>query len=158
MHAAGVGFGDKRAASERVSPLVAWWPRQVDARGRLVLGVVRRDLVGLGEVEYDRPLPHAPNRERGGKKHALVILPAQRPEPLCDVHVGGPQNAELVERPQQASGPQHQPPVAVAVGHGVRPARRSDTATMTCPGGRHAHTPGVSSPVATPPHMPRRNR
>ncbi len=132
----------QRARGHARDPLLGRRPRQ-GAEVDGLLGLDARGLRDRREVDEHMPQPRGAHREREREHHELVVLPAQGADALGDVHVGGREHADLVERLQQTARAQRQH-------HAAPRSSRSLNATTKPPGGRQAKTP--------PPGIPRRKR
>ena len=94
---------------------------------------------GVGEVEHDRAVPGAAHGQRDREQHPLVASrrPARRAACATCTSAGASTPASSNSR-EQARRPRGSQPVMPR----APPASRSDAATTSAAGGRHANTPG----------------
>ncbi len=142
----------QRAGGDGGQPGVRVGPRQVE----LLLG-------DGGEVHADRAAADGADDEADGQRHQRVGLLGQRAEPSRDVHVGGVEDAALVEGAQQTLRAQGESRVVRVLDldrlerHDPAPSRRSESAVTSEAGGCQEKTPAgwPSSSGVSGPHMPR---
>ncbi len=159
QRAVSLTIAHQRARGAAGHPVVRPVQRHVRHRHLgLVVDVRAGRLLGGREVEHHRAVPGRAHHERGREQHRVVALTADRAEPSRDVHIGGGQDASLVERREQPFRAQGERRV-IGRGHGL-PASRSDSPVTSPVGGRHENTPGAAPSASTTPgpDMPRRNR